>query len=65
MDIKVISVRILVLAAFACGVIGLVAGLADKMWKLGATGWFTGGSLLAVLAIAVILCSDYESKNSG
>jgi len=40
---------------FLCGVIGLVAGLTDHVWKLGPTGWFTGGVLLTVLALVVLL----------
>ena len=41
--------------AFVCGVIGLLAGLTDHTWKLGATGWFTGGGLLALIALVVLV----------
>ena len=34
-----------------CGVIGLLAGLMDHGWKLGPVGWFTGGALLALIAL--------------
>ncbi len=44
--------RLLIGLAFVCGVIGLAAGLTNHAWKLGPVGWFTGGSLLALLAIA-------------
>lgn len=40
---------------FVCGVIGLVAGLADYTWKLSSLGWFTGGSLLTLLALFAVL----------
>jgi len=36
---------------FLCGVIGLLAGLTFHTWKLGSVGWFTGGTLLALLAV--------------
>ena len=47
---KVRIARIFGAGAFLCGVIGLVAGLAEREWRLAVTGWFTGGTLLAVLA---------------
>ena len=34
-----------------CGVLGLIAGTQDVVWKFGSTGWFTGGSLLTLLAL--------------
>jgi hypothetical protein len=34
-----------------CGVLGLIAGAQDVVWKFGSTGWFTGGSLLTLLAL--------------
>ena len=46
--------RLFMLVAFACGVVGLVAGLIDRQWKLGVTGWFTGGTLLAVIALVIL-----------
>ena len=51
---KVIIAKLIMLAALACGIIGLVVGLSDKAWKLGVVGWFTGGTLAAVLAIVVL-----------
>ena len=47
--------RILGVLALACGLIGLIAGLSDHTWKLGVTGWFQGGILLAILAVASVL----------
>jgi len=40
---------------FLCGVIGLLAGLTDHSWKLGPLGWFTGGTLLTLLAVYALV----------
>ena len=56
-DLKVTFARLLMLSAVACGIIGLVIGVVDREWKLGVTGWFTGGTLLTTLAILVL--ADY------
>lgn len=40
---------------FVCGVIGLLAGLMDYTWKLGPLGWFTGGTLLTLFALLVLV----------
>ncbi len=47
--------RVGVALSFLCGVIGLVAGLTDHAWKLWPNGWFTGGTLLAVISLFVLL----------
>lgn len=47
--------RLLGLAAFGCGIVGLVLGIVERQWRLGTTGWFTGGALLALLAITLML----------
>ena len=47
--------RALIALAFACGVIGLAGGLTNHARKLGHVGWFAGGCLLALLAIATVL----------
>ncbi len=38
-----------------CGVIGLLAGLTQHVWKLGPLGWFTGGALLTLLALYALV----------
>ena len=44
------------LAALTCGIFGLIVGLSDDLnWKLGMTGWFTGGAVAALLAIVMYL----------
>ena len=55
--------RLLFLGGVAAGIIGLVAGLADKSWKLGVTGWFEGGLLMGVLAIAVMADTFVSSRS--
>jgi hypothetical protein len=52
------------LVAFVSGVLGLIVGLIDKTWKYGSTGYFSGGILLAVLALA-ILANEYFARKSG
>ena len=65
MDMKIGLARLFMLGALAAGVIGLVAGLADKAWKLGVTGWFTGGTLLAVLSLVVLADHYFGSKSDS
>ena len=43
------------LACIALGVIGLIVGFTDRIWQLGTVGWFTGGTLLGVVAIILLL----------
>jgi hypothetical protein len=45
------AARTCVALAFLCGVFGLIAGLLDRVWKLTPAGWFTGGSLLVLIAL--------------
>ena len=40
---------------FLCGVIGLLGGLTNHAWKLWPTGWFTGGALLTLIALLVLV----------
>ncbi len=47
--------RIAAALGFVCGVLGLAAGLMDHVWKLGPIGWFTGGGLLALIALVVLV----------
>ena len=58
MEPRILLARLFMLGAIACGVLGLIVGLIDRAWKLGVTGWFTGGTLLAVLAL-VVLADEY------
>ena len=50
-------------AAFGCGVTGLVLPFfVGRTWKLDSLGWFSGGVLLAVLAIFLLLEEYTESR---
>lgn len=49
---------------FVCGLIGLVAGLTDHIWKLWPTGWFTGGALLTLIALFALLDGAIASQKS-
>ena len=55
----------MLLGAFACGIAGLVIGIVDRTWKLGVTGWFTGGTLLAALSIAMLADSYFRTTRRG
>lgn len=51
-------------AGLGCGVLGLLIGIVERTWKLGVTGWFTGGILLALLGIGLLLDEYFESRRS-
>ena len=51
---KILVARLLMITAVALGVIGLIAGFADKTWKLGAVGWFTGATAVGVLSLVIL-----------
>jgi len=52
---RIMVARIGAALGFLCGVIGLLAGLTQYVWKLGPLGWFTGGALLTLLAVYVLV----------
>lgn len=52
--------RLAALACVALGVIGLIVGFSDRVWQLGTVGWFTGGTLLGVVAV-ILLLDEYIS----
>ncbi len=50
--------------ALACGIIGLIVGFdAGTTWKLGASGWFTGGTVAALLAVIMYLDHFAAARN--
>jgi hypothetical protein len=57
--------RLFGLACVALGIIGLIVGFTDKVWKLGAVGWFTGGTLLGVVALMLMLDEYVDSRRNG
>jgi len=40
---------------FICGTLGLLAGLTEHNWKLGAFGWFEGGVLVTLIGVFLLL----------
>ena len=56
--------RIAAALGFVCGVIGLLAGLTDHIWKLWPVGWFTGGTLLTLVALFLLLDGAIASQKS-
>ncbi len=60
---KIRLARLLAVGAFASGVVGLVVGVIEREWRLGVTGWFSGGTLLALLAIALLADAYVETRN--
>ena len=62
-QMKIRVARLFGVSAFACGAIGLIVGLIARTWRLGVTGWFTGGTLLALLAVALLADAYVETRN--
>jgi hypothetical protein len=50
-----VAARVTAALGFLCGVFGLLAGVMEHTWKFGATGWFTGGALLTLLALFALI----------
>jgi hypothetical protein len=62
---RTLAARVAVAVAFACGTLGLVAGALGHMWKFGATGWFSGGSLLTLMALFLLIDGALASRSSA
>ena len=60
--LKLWVARMFGLACIALGIIGLIVGFSDSIWKLGVVGWFTGGTLLGVVAIMIMADAYLERK---
>ncbi len=56
--------RIAAVLGFVCGVIGLLAALTNHTWKLWPIGWFTGGGLLTLIALFLLLDGAIASLKS-
>ena len=54
--------RLFGLACVALGIIGLIVGFTDVTWKLGIVGWFTGGTLLGVVALIMMMDEYFELR---
>ena len=57
--------RLCGLGCIALGIIGLIVGFSEQTWKLGTVGYFTGGALLALVAIMLMLDEYVESRRRG
>lgn len=59
--------RIAAGGAFLCGAIGLMAGITNHTWKLWPLGWFTGGTLLVLIALFVLVdgAVSFEKSHLG
>jgi uncharacterized membrane protein YidH (DUF202 family) len=47
--------RIVAGVGFLCGAIALLTGITGQMWKLSSLGWGTGGVLLVLIALFVLV----------
>ena len=56
--------RIAAALGFVCGVLGLLAGLTEHIWKLWPVGWFAGGTLLTLLALFLLVDGAIASQKS-
>ena len=55
--------RLRALSGRICGIFGLIMGLSDDFtWKLGAQGWFTGGTVAGLLAVVMYLDAAAAKK---
>ena len=61
---RIWTARTFMTACLALGIIGIIVGFADKTWKLGVVGWFTGGILLGIVAIIIVL-DDFARRQSN
>ena len=52
---KVMLARLAAAIGALCGVIGFVGGLAELPWRLGVSGWFSGGLLMALVSLVVLV----------
>ena len=57
--------RLFGLGCVALGVIGLIVGFSEKIWRLGTVGYFTGGALLALVAIMLIADEYAEARRKA
>ena len=56
------SARLFGLGCLALGVSGLIVAFKEVTWKLGVVGYFTGGVLLGVVALMLMLDEYAESR---
>ncbi|MGQ0809936.1 MAG: hypothetical protein ACT4OO_01755 [Nitrospiraceae bacterium] len=52
---RIFIARVFAGVAFFSGILGLLAGVLDRTWELGSVGWFAMGSLMALMAVFLLL----------
>ena len=62
---RTLGARIGALLGLACGLLGLFAGLTEHVWKFGAMGWFSGGSLLVLLSVFALVDGAVAGQRDG
>jgi len=63
MRIRILLARLLAGLACVCGAYGLAGALMGRGLKFTVTGWFTAGTLLAVLALVVFADEHFSSRS--
>jgi hypothetical protein len=53
--------RLFAIGCIALGIIGLIVGFSDHTWKLGTEGYFTGGTLLGVVAL-IFMADEFMAQ---
>ena len=62
---RILLARLFAVIAFVSGFIGVVAAVAEREWRLSGTGWFGGGTLLAVLALVILVDKYVAARGSS
>ena len=57
--------RLFGMGCIALGVIGLIVSFKEVTWKLGNVGYFTGGILLGVVALMLMMDEYAEHRRKG
>ena len=51
------------LGALIFGIIGLIVGIDGDTWKLGVSGWFTGGTVAGLVVVLMYLDDAAAARN--
>ena len=62
MTYRVALARLVFLLGAAAGIIGVVAGFADRTWQLGVGGWLLAGVVGTTGAIAILADEFIENR---
>ena len=57
--------RLFGLGCITLGIIGLIVGFKEVIWRLGTVGYFTGGILLGVVALMFMFDEYAEARRRG